>query len=97
MTPEQFCYWLQGYYELTSNSEINSLTHVIIREHLQEVFKKVTPVHEKDFPTIPNQPLPHGVPYEVGKPFKPHAPWTPSWPEKDKIGDVWPPKDTFIC
>lgn len=43
MTPEQFCYWLNGYFEV---SELNSLTTAqvqIIKDHLKTVFNKVTP------------------------------------------------------
>jgi len=42
MSPEQFCYWLQGYAELNkiapSDAQWKSIT-----EHLQSVFTKVTP------------------------------------------------------
>lgn len=43
MTPQDFCYWLKGYVEL---SETNSLTDnqvLVIKDHLDLVFKKVTP------------------------------------------------------
>lgn len=50
MTPEQFCYWLQGFFELTRRGEagqpvmgINHEQTTIIRDHLNLVFKKVTP------------------------------------------------------
>lgn len=42
MTPEQFCYWLQGYAEL-SDLPPNSVQWESINAHLKEVFKKVTP------------------------------------------------------
>lgn len=49
MTPEQFCYWLQGYFELkrTIDHRLGATqeTMEVIEEHLQTVFKKVTPVH----------------------------------------------------
>lgn len=45
VTPEQFCYWLQGFAELRENGG-NSPTAEqwkLIREHLATVFNKVTP------------------------------------------------------
>lgn len=46
MTPEQFCYWLQGYFELNEHGvEHTVLTPQqvqIIKDHLKLVFNKVT-------------------------------------------------------
>lgn len=42
MTPEQFCYWLQGYAEMGSPAP-NEEQWQIIKDHLQLAFKKVTP------------------------------------------------------
>ena len=42
MTPEQFCYWLNGYTEL-SNSPPNLVQWESIKQHLATVFTKVTP------------------------------------------------------
>lgn len=45
MTERDFCYWLQGLFELT---EVKSLTESqvkMIRDHLKTVFIKVTPDH----------------------------------------------------
>lgn len=45
MTPENFCYWLQGYFEICradSNLDLSESKVKIIREHLELVFKKVT-------------------------------------------------------
>lgn len=42
ITPEQFTYWLQGYIEV--NGEYPTKQQwAIIKDHLQEVFNKVTP------------------------------------------------------
>ena len=41
MTPEQFCYWLQGYFELAQRPESDGLSPAqakTIREHLGLVF-----------------------------------------------------------
>lgn len=47
MTPEQFCYWLQGYFELkrTIDHRLGATqeTMEVIEQHLQTVFDKVTP------------------------------------------------------
>lgn len=43
MTPEQFCYWLQGFGELSADAPSPEQWQSI-KEHLGEVFKKVTPV-----------------------------------------------------
>ena len=43
MTPEQFVYWLQGFFELTDAEKLPAEQTRIIREHLKTVFKKETP------------------------------------------------------
>lgn len=52
MTPQEFCYWLQGYFELTGKeAESLSATQVsVMRNHLNLVFK-----HEID-PKYPGKP-----------------------------------------
>lgn len=42
MTPEQFAYWLQGFVELHGELP-NEEQWESIKEHLQTVFRKVTP------------------------------------------------------
>lgn len=43
MTPENFCFWLQGYFEIDGTEEgLNKTQAEVIREHLQLVFNKVT-------------------------------------------------------
>ena len=41
MTPEQFCYWMNGYVELNGDVP-NEDQWAVIVEHLQTVFKKTT-------------------------------------------------------
>lgn len=41
MTPENFCYWLQGFFEFKTDGELTG-NEVMIREHLQLVMKKET-------------------------------------------------------
>ena len=43
MTPENFCYWLQGYIELENPGKISAEKTQVIKDHLNLVFKKETP------------------------------------------------------
>lgn len=43
MSPENFAYWLQGFVELTAGQPPSNAQWKSIREHLDLVFKKVTP------------------------------------------------------
>lgn len=46
MTPEQFCYWLQGSLELgPEHMELDCVQVQKIKDHLALVFTKVTPTH----------------------------------------------------
>lgn len=63
MTPEQFCYWLQGFAEIT-DGEPTPEQWKAIREHLATVFTKVTPAFEplkqyapNDGPRLPQGPM----------------------------------------
>lgn len=49
MTPENFCYWLQGLLEIGDPSELDSEQVEIIKEHLNLVFKKETETLEVKF------------------------------------------------
>lgn len=42
MTPENFCYWLQGFFELHDPSKLTEEQVGMIKEHLQLTFNKVT-------------------------------------------------------
>ena len=49
MTPENFCFWLNGHFELQERDiPITPRQTKIIQEHLALVFDKVTPDHEKE-------------------------------------------------
>ena len=50
MTAEQFTYWLQGYSEITGENPTKEQWN-IIKDHLQLVFTKVTPVYTPFTPT----------------------------------------------
>jgi hypothetical protein len=43
MNETQFCCWLQGFFELSGESELTPLQVEIIKDHLSLVFKKETP------------------------------------------------------
>jgi hypothetical protein len=43
MTPENFCYWLQGLFEHRKDGQITLTEIKSIRDHLALVFTKVTP------------------------------------------------------
>lgn len=55
MTPEQFCYWLQGFVELSGQPPTEE-QWVSINNHLKTVFRKVTP--PTPFPVLPTYPVP---------------------------------------
>lgn len=42
MNAEQFCYWLNGFFELSKNGPITADQAAVIKEHLNLVFNKVT-------------------------------------------------------
>jgi hypothetical protein len=42
MTPENFCYWLQGLLEIGDPSMLDAKQVLIIKDHLNLVFKKET-------------------------------------------------------
>lgn len=47
MTPEQFCYWLQGFAEVADTCP-SAFQWKEIQGHLNTVFKKVTPTPDKE-------------------------------------------------
>lgn len=53
MTPEQFCYWMQGFTELCGGEMPTEDQWKSINEHLQTVFKKVTPEVQRTYPAFP--------------------------------------------
>lgn len=40
MTPQDFCYWLQGYFEVSDSYKLSEEQAKVIKEHLDKVFKK---------------------------------------------------------
>jgi len=54
MTPENFFYWLQGFFELSGTTETLTKTQVlIIKDHMALVANKVTP--ERTDPEVNDQ------------------------------------------
>jgi|SRR5882724_4601951 len=47
MTPENFCYWLQGWLEIQNPARITPEQIKEIQNHLDLVFTKVTPIVQK--------------------------------------------------
>jgi len=43
MTTDQFCYWLQGYFEMSEETHLSANQIQMIKDHLQLVFEKKTP------------------------------------------------------
>lgn len=52
MTPENFTYWLQGFFELSNSVVLSEQQIRMIKDHLQLVFKKETPVVCHTIPTV---------------------------------------------
>jgi hypothetical protein len=61
MTPEQFCYWLQGFVELNGRLP-NEAEWQSIKDHLAVVFRKVTPPTYPDAPPYTAPQSPYGGP-----------------------------------
>jgi DUF438 domain-containing protein len=48
MTPNDFVYWLQGFFEISEAANVKELNEAqaqIVKDHLQLVFKKETPIY----------------------------------------------------
>lgn len=43
MSPENFAYWLQGYFEISKSEELTKEQVQEIKDHLKLVFLKLTP------------------------------------------------------
>lgn len=54
MNADQFCYWLQGFFEISGQKSISIEQTDVIKEHLQLVFDKVTTKTIPPLYKIPN-------------------------------------------
>ena len=78
MTSEQFCYWMQGFCELSGNTPPTAEQWKSIVEHLQLVFNKKTSIAIGPGTTLPAVP-PQINPFEIDKNIY------QSWRQDDKI------------
>ena len=46
MSPDSFCYWLNGFFEISGQKKLTQQQVQIIKDHLDLVFKKVTPKYD---------------------------------------------------
>lgn len=65
MTPENFCYWLQGFIEISGLQAISEEQVNVINDHLKLVFQKVTP--SKPYTGIRSMDLPDSHPHPSSK------------------------------
>lgn len=42
MTEKEFCYWLQGFFELSGSDELTPVQVQMIKNHLSLVFRQIT-------------------------------------------------------
>jgi len=94
MTPEAFCYWLQGYFEMTEgNANLSQNQIEMIRSHLALVFHKVTPslgdgFHPEPF-TLPFDPnvicSPTPVVETAPPPTTAHPSTKPMWMQRNHM------------
>lgn len=54
MTEREFCYWLQGLFEVADPKSLDERQTAMIRDHLKLVFTKVTPVRPMGQPIYDN-------------------------------------------
>lgn len=78
MNAEQFCYWLQGAIELGRVSKMDEIQVLIVQDHLDLVFKKVTPQRQTSV-TPPPVPPPVQLPQPVKGPTIVDMPF--QWPQ----------------
>lgn len=79
MSPQDFCYWLQGFSELQNESPTPE-QWAIIREHLQLVFKKETsnkPTKHNDYELLVKIAQRDK---DIDNFLKRNTPWEPSYP-----------------
>ncbi len=50
MKPEEFCYWLQGVFEMTDTQELDKEQTATLKCHLNMVFEHIAHLEEKDQP-----------------------------------------------
>ena len=79
MTPQEFCFWLQGFFELTGTRKLTEAQVATMRDHLALVFDKQTP-DRIPYPLPRPDPFPW-APHPVGPwPYVPNEPVVPAEP-----------------
>jgi len=58
MTPENFCYWLQGLFEVQNPRALTEAQTAVVKEHLQTVFNKRTKKTVERPKSLPPQAIP---------------------------------------
>lgn len=72
MSPENFVYWLQGFFELTDSKNLSESQIQVIKNHLVLVFDKKTP----DVPVLnPFPAIPPKLPADFKKDWVNEKPW----------------------
>lgn len=57
MKPEEFCYWLQGVFEMSNTKEFDKRQTATLKRHLGMVFEHIAHLDEKDQPKVNMNPL----------------------------------------
>ncbi len=58
MSEKNFCYWLQGFFEMTEADMLSKKQVLMIKEHLNLVFTKVTGDDKKQLRDLANENVP---------------------------------------
>ncbi len=58
MSEKNFCYWLQGFFEMTEADTLSKKQVLMIKEHLNLVFTKVTGDDKKQLRDLANENVP---------------------------------------
>lgn len=83
-TPMDFCYFLQGFFEIEDPQTLNEIQTKLIKEKLAEVFQKVTPNKPAKWPAPPISKIQINS-EEI------------SWPEQRDYATYQPRKERLIC
>jgi hypothetical protein len=85
MTSQDFAYWLHGFFEISDSNKLTEKQVQIIKDHLDLVFKKVTPDYtdtetqkDTDIKNVPSEWPYTSWPYTT-KPVVPITPYNPNW------------------
>lgn len=52
MKPEEFCYWLQGTFEMTDLQELDEKQTATLKRHLNMVFEHIAHLPEEEQPPV---------------------------------------------